>query len=119
MKLSIGAIALLFAAVASARASQIPLGSHTTDDGTKVLRVTIDSERQAEDFRKIVDDLHLPLWTERIMEGLNVDLEVPKDRLEAFERAVGSGNYEYSVMHEDLGAAIRAEREAMSEGEFY
>lgn len=93
----------------------LALPPKVTYDGVKVFRIEIgNSPGQVASIKDLISKLDLAPWTNKIAENTEVDLEVPKDKLSAFKKA--TGDFVVSVMHEDLGASIRAES-ASTEGQ--
>lgn len=78
-------------------------------DGDQVLRVPAGSTTsEAAHLRTVIDALGLQTWSHTIDVNKIVDVVVPAGQLGAFKAVLGGGR-NYTVMHEDLGAAIRAE----------
>lgn len=82
-------------------------------DGTKVMRIDLGaSEADAQALEALIKKLDLPMWTDVVIANTHVDVEVPKGKFAAFQK--GTKDFKVSVMHEDLGASIRAESEVDS-----
>lgn len=76
-----------------------------TFDGVRVLRVPTPAIANVLEIEKLVAELHLETWSDGFSVGEPVDVLVPADKLERFTDVIS----DFSVMHEDLGASIRAE----------
>ncbi len=74
-------------------------------DGAKVFRAVIDDD--VERANQTVSSLNLSIWTGRVNPNRFIDVVVPRDALATFEAQ--TGNWTKTIMHEDLGASIRAE----------
>lgn len=59
--------------------------------------------------KDVIAKLDLAQWTDVVVENTHVDLEVPRNKLSAFRKA--TRELTVAVMHDDLGASIRAENE--------
>ncbi|KAF8464869.1 hypothetical protein BDZ91DRAFT_243674 [Kalaharituber pfeilii] len=95
----------------------LALPPKVTYDGVKVVRVDVgDSADEVAALKALVENLNLALWTDEITKNTHVDLEVPKYQYSAFIKATEDLGLQVSVMHEDLGAAIRAENENPGKG---
>ena len=105
--------ALLFSATVLAVPAPVaaPVAdSQVSYDGVKVYRIKLsDSQAQADTVAALVKKLNLETWTNAIKPNHNVDVQVNPADLTAFTSALTG--LSYNVMHEDLGASIRAESE--------
>lgn len=88
--------------------------ANKTHDGTKVIRVAIpDSAESAARLQTLVGKLDLPLWSRNFLPNGVVDVQVPKEKIEAFEAA--SIEWKKDVMFEDLGKSIREEADGIAD----
>ena len=74
--------------------------------GHKVIRIPTNDENVAK-VQGIIDDLGLDFWKYPKKAGLNADIVVPPSKVSSFTDLVDG--LESEIMHEDLGASIKAE----------
>ncbi|QRW09315.1 extracellular matrix protein 14 [Ceratobasidium sp. AG-Ba] len=86
--------------------------------GTKVFRVPTGNRNQTDSIGRMIESLNLPTWTNARLEFSHIDIQVSKDRLNAFHTALKSVDPQLDkqivTMHEDLGASILKEAEGMN-----
>ena len=81
-------------------------------DGSKVFRIDLGDDPQDVDAIKgVITNLKLDTWTDKVVKNMNVDVEVPREKLNAFTKVISARRLKVSVMHGDLGASIRAENQ--------
>ncbi|KAG9097208.1 hypothetical protein FRC07_010824, partial [Ceratobasidium sp. 392] len=86
--------------------------------GTKVFRIPTGNQNQTESISNVIDALGLPSWTKARMAFSHIDVQVSKDRLDSFHKALKAvdSNLDEQVvtMHDDLGASILRESAGMN-----
>ena len=99
--------ALLFSATALA-VPTAPKSPAVSYDGAKVVRIQLDdTPAQTKKLQALISKLDLELWSHAVLPNHLIDIQVSKEKLGSFE--AGLDGLTYTTMHEDLGAAIRAE----------
>jgi carboxypeptidase A4 len=81
-------------------------------EGTQVLRIPMTSEATVAKLHSIMSSLELETWSTRIVANRTADILVPKTKAGAFKLEFP----DFTVLHEDLGADIRLEREGLVSG---
>ncbi|TFK98009.1 hypothetical protein BDV98DRAFT_553550 [Pterulicium gracile] len=99
----------VLAATAIHVAALVTRASEATYDGVKVLRVPLHGEAEVAKMEALIKDLDLDTWSDFIVASAPVDVLVPSAQAAAFDAAFK----DYTVIHEDLGAAIKEESEGL------
>lgn len=101
-------LAALSTLLATALAAATPPSGRVNYDGYKVVRIpTGPTGNNLVSIQNIVDDLKLGTWRHPTVSGANVDLMVPPDQVEKFEKQ--SKGLDMQVLHKDLGKDIAGE----------
>ncbi|KAG9084994.1 hypothetical protein FS749_004769 [Ceratobasidium sp. UAMH 11750] len=86
--------------------------------GTKVFRVPTGNQNQTDNISNMIDTLGLPAWTKARMPFSHIDIQVSKDRLGVFHKALRAVDPKLDgqlvTMHDDLGVSILREAEGMN-----
>ncbi|KAG8753833.1 hypothetical protein FRC11_007105 [Ceratobasidium sp. 423] len=86
--------------------------------GTKIFRVPTGSQEQTDKIAKLINTLGVPTWTAARIPYSYVDVQVSKDRLGGFHKALKEVSPDLDsqlvTMHDDLAVSIAKEAEGMN-----
>ncbi|CUA70592.1 Metallocarboxypeptidase A-like protein MCYG_01475 [Rhizoctonia solani] len=86
--------------------------------GTKILRVPTGSQEQTDKIANLINTLGVPTWTSARVPYSHVDVQVSKDRLDSFHKALKQVSPDLDsrlvTMHDDLAVSIAKEAEGMT-----
>ncbi|KAG8760993.1 hypothetical protein FRC12_009473 [Ceratobasidium sp. 428] len=86
--------------------------------GTKVFRIPTGNQNQTDSISNMIETLGLPAWTKARMAFSHIDVQVSKDRLNSFHKALKAVDSKLDeqvvTMHDDLGASILKEAAGMN-----
>ncbi|CCO33117.1 hypothetical protein BN14_07187 [Rhizoctonia solani AG-1 IB] len=86
--------------------------------GTKILRVPTGSQEQTDKLANLINTLGVPTWTSARVPHSHVDVQVSKDRVDSFHKALKEVNPDLDsqviTMHDDLAVSIAKEAEGMN-----
>ncbi|CAE6454246.1 hypothetical protein ACGC1H_007675 [Rhizoctonia solani] len=86
--------------------------------GTKIFRIPTGSQEQTDKIANLITTLGVPTWTSARIPYSHVDVQVSKDRLDSFHKALKEVNpnldSQLVTMHDDLAVSIAKEAEGMT-----
>jgi hypothetical protein len=86
--------------------------------GTKILRVPTGNQEQTDKLANLINTLGVPTWTSARVPHSHVDVQVSKDRVDSFHKALKEVNPDLDsqviTMHDDLAVSIAKEAEGMN-----
>ncbi|KAJ1300074.1 hypothetical protein OPQ81_002556 [Rhizoctonia solani] len=97
-----------------------PALTHATSQyaGTKIFRIPTSSQEQTDKITNLINTLGVPTWTSDRIPYSHIDVQVSKDRLNNFHKALKEVNPDLDsqlvTMHDDLAVSIAKEAEGMT-----